>query len=263
MAILRTVDLSIGHGRRRVGSGIGLAVGNGEVLALLGPNGAGKTTLFKTMLCLLPALSGSVEIDGENIAHWPRTRLARRLAYVPQAQAATFPYTGLQMVLMGRTAHVGITATPSKSDYAAASHALGTLGISHFAGRIYTELSGGERQLVLIARALCQGADFLIMDEPTASLDFGNQLRVLEIVRRLATQNNVGVVLSTHNPDQAFLCADRALLLADGRPIAYGTPREVITTDHLRTLYGISIAITAPPDAGRPICVPMFAASPR
>ena len=173
--MLEVSGLAFGYGRRRVGAGLDLTVRAGEVLCLLGPNGGGKTTLFKTLLGLLPPLAGAIRLDGEDVARWSRRRLAARLGYVPQAQGATFPFRVSDVVLMGRASRLGPFASPGPADRAIAARALASLEIAHLAERAYTEISGGERQMVLIARALAGEPRILVMDEPTASLDFGNQ----------------------------------------------------------------------------------------
>jgi iron complex transport system ATP-binding protein len=175
--------LGFGYPGKPVGRGVDLAVGVGEVVCLLGPNGSGKTTLFKTLLGLLPAQGGEVWIDGRLLESLARSEVARRVAYVRQAHAAHFPYVVLDMVIMGRTAHLGPFARPGARDHAAAMAALETLGIADLAAADYTRISGGQRQLALIARALAQAAPLIVMDEPTASLDFGNQALVLREVR--------------------------------------------------------------------------------
>ena len=196
---LAVEDLAFGYPGKPVGEGVTFALEAGEILCLLGPNGGGKTTLFKTILRLLEPRGGVVRADGDSIAGWTRPRLARTFGYVPQAQFAGFPFSVLEVVLMGRTAHVGPFSVPSRGDRAAAAAALALLGIGHLADRAYTEVSGGERQLALIARALAQEPRVLVMDEPTASLDFGNQVRVLGEVERLAGRG-IGVVFSSTIP---------------------------------------------------------------
>lgn len=250
-------DLAFGYGTRVVGSGVSFALEPGEVLCLLGPNGGGKTTLFKTLLGLLPAKAGRVVYDGEDVARWSRARLARTIAYVPQAHAAFFPFTVREVVLMGRASRLKAFASPGRADRAVADAALATLGIAHLAERIYTEISGGERQLALIARALAGEPRLLVMDEPTASLDFGNQARVLERVRRLS-ETGISVVLSTHDPDHAFLCADRVALLHGGRLVALGAPEATITRENLRLLYGVEVAVVPLPEHGRSVCTPVL-----
>lgn len=246
--------LGFGYPGKPVGRGVDLDVGAGEVVCLLGPNGSGKTTLFKTLLGLLPAQAGTVLIGADRLDDLSRTEIARRIAYVPQAHAAQFPYRVIDMVVMGRTAHLGMFAAPSERDRQKARAALDLLGVGALADTPYTRISGGQRQLALIARALAQDAGLIVMDEPTASLDFGNQVRVLAQVRQLAGRG-LGVILSTHDPDHALAMASRVLLLHDGGLIADGPPRNVLTPAGLRTVYGIDVAIETLA-TGATICVP-------
>lgn len=255
--LLRVEDLAFGHGATTIGAGIGFAVSAGEVLCLLGPNGCGKTTLFRTLLGLLPAKAGRVLVEGESIARWSRTRLARTVAYVPQAHAALFPFSVREVVVMGRASHLGPFASPGRSDHAAAEAALAALGIAHLAERVYTEVSGGERQLALIARALAGEPRLLVMDEPTASLDFGNQARVLGQIRRLAARG-LGILLSTHDPGHAFLCADRVALLRDGALVGLGAPAATMTPESLERLYGVPVAVVPLGDDRGTACTPLL-----
>lgn len=234
--------LAIGYHRQRVASGIDLAVGRGEILCLLGPNGAGKTTLFKTLLGLIPALEGEVRIDGKPVAILSRAAIARAIAYVPQAQTMEFAYTVLDLVLMGRTAHLGPFASPRAIDRERAEMALADLGILNLAGLEANRISGGQRQLCLIARALAQDAPLIVMDEPTASLDLGNRILVLDRVHALRDRG-YGVVLSTHDPDQARELATRVAIIAAGRLAAYGSPRETLTAEMLTSVYGTPIGV--------------------
>ncbi|MBL8529250.1 MAG: ABC transporter ATP-binding protein [Burkholderiales bacterium] len=258
---LRAEALSYGYPGRIIGSDVEVALTAGEIVCVLGPNGGGKTTLFRTLLGLLPVQAGHIALGGRPLQDWSRRNVARVVGYVPQAHAAQFAFTVREIVLMGRTAHVGAFAAPSHRDRAAADTALATLGIGHLADRVYTEVSGGERQLTLIARALAQEAELLLLDEPTASLDFGNQLRVLDQLRALA-ERGIGVLFSTHDPDHAFLCAERVVMLRDGRILATGRPGEVITHDNLKRLYGVEVeVVTATLADGRAsqLCVPGLA----
>jgi iron complex transport system ATP-binding protein len=252
--MLAVENLAFGFPGRSVGRDLSFALADGEILCVLGPNGSGKTTLFRTLLGLLPAQGGSIALDGAALERLPRAAIARRIGYVPQAHAGYFAYSVREMVLMGRTAHLGAFGTPSLRDRALADAALETLGITALAERPFTEISGGERQLTLIARALAQEAQLLIMDEPTASLDFGNQVRVLERLEQLAARG-ITVLFSTHDPDHAFLCAQRALLLAEGRVLALGPPLEVIRSDTLERMYRISVRVVATGDGGHS-CLP-------
>jgi iron complex transport system ATP-binding protein len=256
---LTAQGLGFGYRDHRVGSDVTLELAAGEVLCLLGPNGSGKTTLFKTLLGLLPPQQGAVLIGGCDARTLARDVIARQISYVPQAHGAFFPYTVRETVLMGRTAHLGLFSAPSASDHAATAAAIERMGISHLSEAIYTQISGGERQLALIARALAQEARVVIMDEPTANLDFGNQVRVLERIRMLASEG-VGVLLSTHDPDHAFLCADRVAMLHQGRLMACGAVNEVMTAEKLQQLYGVAVTVTAVPLADgstRSVCLPL------
>ncbi len=257
-ATLVARDLGFGYGSRRVGSGVTLDLNAGEVLCLLGPNGSGKTTLFKTLLGLLPPQEGTVLIDGRDVRMLTRDAIARQISYVPQAHSAFFPYTVREVVLMGRTAHLGLFSAPSVRDHAAAFAAIQRVGIAHLADAIYTQISGGERQLALIARALAQEARMVIMDEPTANLDFGNQVRVLERIHALAGEG-IGVLLSTHDPDHVFLCADRVAMLHQGGLMACGAPAAVMTAAQLQQLYGVEVVVESITLAQgtRQICLPL------
>lgn len=250
---LEATGLGYGYPGRAVGRGLDLALAAGEVLCVLGPNGGGKTTLFRTLLGLLPAQEGEVRLAGATLAAMPRADVARQLGYVPQGHVAPFAFTVRDVVLMGRTAHVGLFAAPGPADRAAADEAIRALGIEPLAERFVTELSGGERQLAMIARALAQGARVLVLDEPTASLDFGNQVRVLREIRRLAA-DGYAVVFSSHDPSQAFLAAGRVLLLARGGALRQGAPEEVITAENLRAVYGVEVRVATV--AGVRVCLP-------
>jgi iron complex transport system ATP-binding protein len=257
---LSVEELTFGYAGVPVGRGVSFTVESGEILGLLGPNGSGKSTLFRTILRLLVPLGGRVCVNGDSIAGWPRRRLARVFGYVPQAQLGTFPFTVRDVVLMGRTAHLPLFATPGRRDVQVAEDTLGHLGIGHLADRPYPDVSGGERQLTLIARALAQEPEILVMDEPTASLDFGNQVRVLTQIQVLAGRG-IAVILSTHDPDQAFLCAHRVALLHHGALVRIGPPAEVLTGPQLRVMYGVEVEIQPLVlSDGRPlkVCVPML-----
>lgn len=254
--ILSARALGFGYGVKAVGSDVDLDVRAGEVFCLLGPNGSGKTTLFKTMLGLLPAQAGEVRLNDAPLSSLTRNEIARRVAYVPQALAAHFPFRVLDMVVMGRTAHLGLFAAPGEEDRRKGLEALHALGIAELADSEYTRISGGQRQLTLVARALAQDAPAIVMDEPTASLDFGNQALVLSEVKRLAARG-LAVVLSTHDPDHAFSVGSRVALLHGGRLIAQGPPAEVLTPARLRDVYGVSVVVERL-SRGQIVCAPDF-----
>ena len=236
-------DLNKHFGDKHVVRNVSLQVQRGEIFGFLGPNGSGKTTLFRTLLGILPALRGEVRVAGRRIGEWHRRDLARRLAYVPQSHAGLFAFTVEEVVLMGRTARIDRFATPSARDREVARQALDTLGIGLLAERVYTEISGGERQLALIARALAQEATILILDEPTASLDFGNQLRVLEHIVGLKTRG-LAVLMSTHQPEHALRVADRIAFLKTGRIVAQGE-HNIASARSLADLYGVDERLVA------------------
>jgi iron complex transport system ATP-binding protein len=252
-------NLAYGYPHRVIGADFTFRVAPGHVTCVLGPNGCGKTTLFRTVLGLLPPKSGAIRLGGRAIGDWSRSELAQAMGYVPQAHSGYFAFTVREIVLMGRTARLSFFGSPTRRDHLVAERVLQILGIEHLAERVYTQVSGGERQLTLIGRALAQEPRFLVLDEPTANLDFGNQILVLEQIRALAAQG-IGVLFSTHDPDQAFICADHVLMLRDGRIVCAGPPTEAITSRHLLDVYGVRVNVVdvpvAPGGALRKTCVP-------
>jgi iron complex transport system ATP-binding protein len=252
---LEGIALTIGYRERVVGSGLDVALATGEVLALLGPNGGGKTTLLKTLLGLLAPKAGDVRIGARSLAAVPVQERARLIAYVPQTHISTFAFTVATVVLMGRTAHGNLFSRPSAHDRAIAMQALERFGIAHLSERPYTMISGGERQLVLLARALAQEPHFIVLDEPTASLDFGNQGKVMREIRALAASGH-GVLFTTHDPNHAMRVADRAYLLRDGVRIAEGPVGTVVTKPQLEALYQAPVEVLTDPNSSASAFLP-------
>ena len=250
--------LDFGFRDHAVGRGVALELPAARIVCLLGPNGSGKTTLMRTLLGLIPPLAGEVVLDQSPLAEWPARARAARLAYVPQAAETYFDFSVREVVEMGRMAHRGLFAHPGREDRERAATALQRLGIAALAERPINRVSGGERQLALIARALATEATHLLMDEPTANLDYGNQARVLDEVARLR-EAGVGVLFSTHHPDQALRIADRALMIRGGAVMAAGEVAEVVNSENLSALYGrpIEVAEVRSADGSlRRVCIP-------
>ncbi|MDR3271401.1 MAG: ABC transporter ATP-binding protein [Peptococcaceae bacterium] len=241
--LLELSNVSCGYGTRTVVQNVSFSLAKGEILCFLGPNGVGKTTLFKAILGFIKTTSGSIRIDGRDIAKWNRKTLAKAVAFVPQVHRPVFPFSVLDMVIMGRTAHVSAFGSPGKQDMKIAVAMLERLNIAELRDKAYTEISGGQQQLVLIARALAQQAKILIMDEPTASLDYGNQIKVLEQVKSLAGEG-IAVIMTTHFPDHAFLCATKVALMQADRVFEIGEVAEIVTEQSLGAAYGIRVKIT-------------------
>jgi iron complex transport system ATP-binding protein len=250
-------NLDFGYPGKTVGRHLDLDLGNGEVMCVLGPNGAGKTTLFRTLLGLLAPIAGKVSVGGRELAELSRAEVARALAYVPQASTSHFDFSLAEVVEMGRTAHLSTFARPGKRDREISLAALERMGIASLAARPVNAVSGGERQLALIARALATEARAVIMDEPTANLDFANQARVLHEIERMRAEG-IAVLLCTHDPDHALQVADRALLLSGGQALAQGDAAAVLDTPNLSRLYGVKVAVAEIAISGgtRRVCVP-------
>jgi ABC-type cobalamin/Fe3+-siderophores transport system ATPase subunit len=257
--ILSVEKLSCGYHRAQIVHEASFEMGRGEFLCVIGANGCGKTTLLKTLLGLLTPFSGNVSVDGRPTTAMPEKELAKYFAYIPQAHRPPFPFTVADVVLMGRTPYINRLARVSDEDKAVAFESLELLGIEHLANRTYTRLSGGQQQLVLIARALTQEPLFLVMDEPTASLDFGNQQIVLSRMRSLSA-GGMSVIMVTHDPDHALFCADRVLMMEEGRITGDGPTDTIITTENLQRIYGeqvVVLEVEATPGRFERVCIPL------
>ena len=236
MVKLECRDVSFSYGERRILDGVSFDLKKGEFLSVLGPNGVGKSTLFRCILGRLTDYTGQILSEGEDVRTLSRKEAARRIAYIPQIHQPTFEYSVIDTVLMGTTRQLASPfAQPRKEQLDAAMAALERLNIAKLAKRSFAQLSGGEQQLVLVARALSQRSDV-----PTSALDYGNQLRILELVRELADEG-YAVLLSTHNPQHALTYATRILALCGGRVAALGAPEMALTPELIRTLYGVDV----------------------
>jgi len=223
--------------------GMSLEFPEGKVTALLGPNGSGKSTLFKVLLKILSPYEGKIYIDGEDISDFERNHLSRVMAWVPQEEDSFFPYTVLEYVLMGRAPHLGFFSLPNRKDKKIVNGVLCQLGLFNLAHRKVPSLSGGEKRMVSIARALAQESNILVLDEPTAHLDLGNKARVLRIIRRMADSGKT-VVFSTHDPNEALLVADNVAVINGGEIVSGGPPATAITKEVLEKIYGTQVMVS-------------------
>ncbi len=233
-------DLSAAHGKQAVFNNLNVRVSEGDFVCLLGPNGCGKTTLLRTLLGLHPKTSGQVLLRGSDMAALSAKQQARLISYVPQYHRTAFGYPVIDMVLMGVMAAYSEWAVPTVVHKDLALAALTQMNIAHLKDRPYTELSGGQRQLVLIARALAQDTPYLFMDEPTNGLDYGNQIKLLERIRDLADHKRC-IVMTTHHPEQAMMVANRVLTMQNGALLQDGVPSEVITKTKMAQLYDLAL----------------------
>ncbi len=235
-------ELSFSYGEEAVLDGISFEAGAGEMICILGRNGAGKTTLFKCMLGILKGYSGSVRYDGREVSELSTAEKAGHVAYIPQASNPTFAYSVRDMVLMGTTARLAGRMRPGADERRTADAAMEKMGIIHLADRSYAKISGGEQQMVLIARALAQGAKTLVMDEPTSSLDYGNRMKVQLHMSGLRDAGYT-IIQSTHDPEQAYMFADKVICIRNGRIHSQGDPRLVLDENLIRDLYGIDVDV--------------------
>ncbi|MHC1726992.1 MAG: ABC transporter ATP-binding protein [Syntrophobacteraceae bacterium] len=242
MELMKAQGVSFSYSGVQVLKDISLSVERGRIVSLLGPNGSGKSTLLKVLLGIYHPERGSVLFEGKPVMRLAPKELAKRIAYVPQTHRMAFAYRVLDVVLMGRTPHKPFFSRYSEKDEEIALRSLDRLSILHLKDRSYTEVSGGERQLTLIARALTQGADTLIMDEPANGLDFGNQIRLLDQIADLA-RDGYTFIKSTHFPNHALWIADRVVMLQKGSIVADGRPADVMNEEAICRLYDTEISI--------------------
>ena len=252
---IEVCNLSFSYGERTVLHNINFQVQEGKFLSILGPNGVGKSTLFRCVLGLLSGYQGQVFINGRDASKLSVREKAREIAYIPQTCHSAFNYSVSDIVLMGTTGGLSLFRQPGKVQRENCQWALEKMGISHLASRCFHRLSGGERQLVMIARALAQHAPILMLDEPTANLDFGNQLLVLRQMKLLANEGYT-IIQTTHHPEQSYLYSDQILALQNGSILQFGTPQEVLTEENMQLLYGVDVKIVSMHEDKTRICVP-------
>lgn len=241
--------------RRLIFSDISFTLAEQEVLCILGPNGIGKSTLIRCLANLNPLSGGSIRVHGKDIRSLNHREVAKIVGYVPQAHEIVFPFQVRDFVLMGRAPHLALFSSPDREDLARTDAAMDLVGITRIADKPVNEISGGEYQLAMIARALAQEPEVLLLDEPTSHLDFGNQIRVLEIIDRLA-RDGLSVIMSSHFPDHAFLSSNSVAIMQDGTFMAYGPAEAVVTEANLRRAYGVDVSIIYNHDVARQVCVP-------
>jgi len=244
-SLIHVRDLSFsytGDAPHDVFAGVSFNVGHGDVFCLLGPNGTGKSTLLKCVSNVLHGWRGDIRLDGRDISRMKPAEVAREIGYVPQNQTSAFPFQVQDVVVMGRAPHLAVFASPSVHDREIARAAMESTGILPLAGRPCTTLSGGEWQLVLIARALAQEPRIMILDEPTSHLDLGNQVRILRVVKSLADAG-MGIIMATHFPDHAFIAATEAAIMNRGGLSKKGPPEAVITDENMREAYGVDVKV--------------------
>ena len=256
--ILETKNLSFSYGDTQILKDVDFRAYQGQLVALIGPNGAGKSTLFKCILKFLKGYEGQILLDGQDMKHMSRPQIAKKIAYIPQTTVPVFNYTVQDIVLMGLTGGLKPLESPKPHHVAKVGEVLKDMGIEHLKDRGFGKISGGERQLVLLARAIVQDAKILVMDEPTANLDYGNQFRVMEKIRDLV-EHGYTVILSTHNPEHALLFAEKAFVLQDGCVKAAGPSKEVLTEKLMQELYDVEVQLMDASFRGQEakVCLPV------
>lgn len=252
MALIEARGVSFGYNDIPLFQDINFSIEPGELFCLLGPNGCGKTTLLNCILGHLKLLEGEILLNGSNISRIRPEQIARQIAYVPQTHEKTFPYTVLDVVLMGRAAYIGMFGRPEKEDLAIAEEALATVGITHLRDRRYTQLSGGEVQLVMVARALTQRTPVIVMDEPTAHLDFRHELVIMEKVVELVQKQGLAILMATHFPNHCFYFENsgiktRVAMMSNMNFLAAGSPSTVLSEKNLEQLYNVNTRVVSFP----------------
>jgi iron complex transport system ATP-binding protein len=253
--IISVNDLHFSYHKHNVLNGVDFSLRRGEVVSLLGPNGCGKSTLIRLILKLLSFSRGEILINNKTIHNYSHKEIAQHIAYIPQYHNVPFNYTVLEMVIMGRVSKLGFLGMPSKKDYDIAHESIRKIGIENLTNKAFGQLSGGQKQMVLLARAFTQEVDTFIMDEPVSGLDYGNQIRLLETISKLSDQGYT-FLKTTHYPDHALMVSSRVIVMNGGRVIADGAPYEVITAPMIHEVYGIGADLIE--HGAHTHCLPIF-----
>ncbi len=244
---IRVTNLSHAFDGHTVLDDLSFEVAAGNFFIIIGPNGSGKTTLLKLLVGLLTLKAGQIRLLSNSLTDYTASSLARRIAYVPQSVPVEFPFTVTQVVLMGRSPHLGLLGFEGQSDLRMAHDAMNITDVAHLAERRLDQLSGGEQQRVFIARAICQQPQVLLLDEPTAALDLSHQVRLMDLMERLKTEQGVTVIMVSHDLNMASMYADRLVLLSRGRIACSGKPEQVMDFDLLEQVYDCKLLVDQSP----------------
>jgi iron complex transport system ATP-binding protein len=245
-------NLVVGYDAAPVLSGVTVEIKGGEFMGIVGPNGSGKTTLLRSVSRILKPSGGTALINGRDVFAVPARELARQVGVVPQDTTPAFDFTAMEIVLMGRSPHLGRFQSEGPKDLAIAEQAMKQTGTLDFANRQFAALSGGERQRVVIARALAQEPRAILLDEPTSHLDINYQFEILSLVRRLSKEEGITVLAVLHDLNLAAQYCDRLVMLAEGKIQALGDPTDVLTAENVKRVYGVDVWVQQHPTSGRP-----------
>lgn len=253
--IMEVRDLSFSYPNgRKIFSGVNISLEAGEILTILGPNGVGKSTLLNCLANLLKPSGGEIRMDGKNIHTISLREAAKILGYVPQTHTPAYGYNVRDFVVMGRAPYLGMFQRPSAEDYAIADEVMASMNITKLANQPYTEISGGERQQATLARVIVQQPKIIMFDEPTNHLDYGNQLRVVHMIKDLA-KRGFAVVMTTHMPDHAIMLGGKTAILNRQGNLICGNTDDIITDENLQNIYQVDVRVVEVAEAGGKVCV--------